>query len=121
MHAALRCPRKRPLCIHPQLVRRVGLHLVHRYASEILVDLRQRTTCALTDHPPKFQFARLGAMYYSSVGTSGMDAESASRHASRRSANASSDTAKIPAAISPAFAAPAAPIAIVATGKPLGI
>ena len=121
MCAALLCLRKRPLYIDPQLVRQADLHPVHRYVSEIPVDWRQRTTCAPIDRHPKFQFARLGAVDYSSVGTSGIDAESASRHTSRRSANAGSDTANITAAISPAFAAPAAPIAIVATGKPLGI
>ena len=42
-----------------------------------------------------------------------VDALSASRHASRRAARSGSDSARMPAAISPALAAPDAPIAIV--------
>ena len=44
------------------------------------------------------------------------EADKAARHASNRAASAGSEIAKIPAAINPALAAPAAPIAMVATG-----
>ena len=106
--------------------RRPAPRRVHRCGSDSRGGRPRRTASAPAGRRQGCRSPRLAAgvrtaPVQSCSGTSGIEAESAARQSSSRCASAGSDSARIPAAIKPALAAPAAPMAMVATGNPLGI